>query len=115
MVRPAAEVRVSICAARAHVVVLMFMEVFPSRWHWSCNLYFSGVWGCMVGEILYPTLAGSLRSESMTGTKEHEEHKIDITAPAGSPNSLGAESVRDGRPSREFAKDVKLVARRGAG
>jgi hypothetical protein len=37
----------------------------------------------------------------MTGTKEHEEHKIDVTAPAGSPNSLGAESVRDGRPATD--------------
>ncbi|MHB1958290.1 MAG: hypothetical protein ACYCO5_04590 [Acidobacteriaceae bacterium] len=26
-------------------------------------------------------------------------HKIDRTAPAGSENSLGAQSVRDGRPS----------------
>jgi hypothetical protein len=27
------------------------------------------------------------------------EPKIDRNAPAGSPNSLGAESIRDGRPS----------------
>lgn len=27
--------------------------------------------------------------------------KIDRTAPAGSPNSLGAESVRDGRPATD--------------
>jgi hypothetical protein len=29
------------------------------------------------------------------------EHKIDRNAPAGSPNSLGEESVRDGRPSTD--------------
>jgi hypothetical protein len=33
--------------------------------------------------------------------KEQSEGKIDRTAPAGSPNSLGAESVRDGRPSTD--------------
>jgi len=37
----------------------------------------------------------------MAETKKHEEHKIDLEAPAGSPNSLGAESVRDGRPSTD--------------
>jgi hypothetical protein len=37
----------------------------------------------------------------MAETKEHEEHEIDPTAPAGSPNSLGAESVRDGRPATD--------------
>ena len=32
--------------------------------------------------------------------KESQAHpKIDRTAPAGSENSLGAQSVRDGRPS----------------
>jgi hypothetical protein len=31
--------------------------------------------------------------------KKDQEHKIDRTAPAGSENSLGAESVRDGRPA----------------
>ena len=36
-------------------------------------------------------------------TKESAEdiHKIDPTAPAGSENSLGAESVRDGRPATD--------------
>ena len=29
------------------------------------------------------------------------ETKIDRNAPAGSPNSLGAESVRDGRPATD--------------
>jgi hypothetical protein len=33
-----------------------------------------------------------------TGTREV---KIDRTAPAGSKNSLGAESVRDGRPATD--------------
>ena len=28
-----------------------------------------------------------------------DDDKIDINAPAGSKNSLGAESIRDGRPS----------------
>ncbi|HVC91711.1 MAG TPA: hypothetical protein VND66_13935 [Acidobacteriaceae bacterium] len=32
-------------------------------------------------------------------TESAPHHKIDRTAPAGSENSLGAESVRDGRPS----------------
>ena len=30
-----------------------------------------------------------------------EVHTIDLTAPAGAENSLGAESVRDGRPSTD--------------
>ena len=34
-----------------------------------------------------------------TDEKKDQEHKIDRTAPAGSENSLGAESVRDGRPA----------------
>jgi hypothetical protein len=29
------------------------------------------------------------------------EHKIDRNAPAGTPDSLGAESVRNGRPSTD--------------
>ena len=33
--------------------------------------------------------------------KQKEEHKIDVDAPAGSPNSLGEESVRDGRPATD--------------
>ena len=36
-----------------------------------------------------------------TQEKDNQEHKIDRTAPAGSENSLGAESVRDGRPSSD--------------
>lgn len=33
--------------------------------------------------------------------KKEQEHKIDRTAPAGSENSLGAQSIRDGRPSTD--------------
>jgi len=38
-------------------------------------------------------------------SKEADAHapKIDRTAPAGSENSLGAESVRDGRPATDDA------------
>jgi hypothetical protein len=32
---------------------------------------------------------------------ESDPTKIDLNAPAGAPNSLGAESVRDGRPSTD--------------
>jgi hypothetical protein len=32
---------------------------------------------------------------------ESDPTKIDRNAPAGSPNSLGAESVRDGRPATD--------------
>ena len=33
--------------------------------------------------------------------KQKEEEKIDVTAPAGSKDSLGEESVRDGRPATD--------------
>jgi len=33
--------------------------------------------------------------------KQDSGQKIDVTAPAGSPESLGAESVREGRPSTD--------------
>jgi hypothetical protein len=38
-----------------------------------------------------------------TTAPESQNHKskIDITAPAGSKNSLGEESVRDGRPTTD--------------
>jgi hypothetical protein len=32
---------------------------------------------------------------------ESDPTKIDRNAPAGSPNSLGAESIRDGRPATD--------------
>lgn len=34
-------------------------------------------------------------------TEQEKEHKIDTNAPASSPNSLGAQSIRDGRPSTD--------------
>ena len=33
--------------------------------------------------------------------KKEQDRKIDRTAPAGSENSLGAQSIRDGRPSTD--------------
>jgi len=33
--------------------------------------------------------------------KKQQEDKIDVTAPAGSKDSLGEESVRDGRPATD--------------
>jgi hypothetical protein len=39
-------------------------------------------------------------TKTVTGSGE-EPSKIDRTAPAGSKNSLGAESVRDGRPATD--------------
>ena len=36
-----------------------------------------------------------------TGKRDQHVNKIDRTAPAGSENSLGAESVRDGRPATD--------------
>jgi hypothetical protein len=47
-------------------------------------------------------------------TKEHEEHKIDPKAPAGSPNSLGEESVRDGRPATDSSV-VEAIDEEGPG
>jgi hypothetical protein len=35
------------------------------------------------------------------GKKDQQQHKIDRTAPAGSENSLGAQSIRDGRPATD--------------
>ena len=40
-------------------------------------------------------------SSTKENTEHEKEHKIDPKAPAGSPNSLGAQSVRDGRPSTD--------------
>ena len=40
-------------------------------------------------------------SQTKEKMEQEEEHKIDPKAPAGSPNSLGAQSVRDGRPSTD--------------
>ena len=37
----------------------------------------------------------------MAGKKAQEEETIDVNAPAGSADSLGEESVRDGRPGTD--------------
>ena len=39
--------------------------------------------------------------DDATDQSEPREVKIDRTAPAGSENSLGAQSVRDGRPATD--------------
>jgi hypothetical protein len=41
-------------------------------------------------------------------------HKIDPTAPAGSENSLGEESIRDGRPSTDD-RTVEAIDEAGPG
>jgi hypothetical protein len=63
----------------------------------------------------------------MTATprRHNQEHKIDPTAPAGSENSLGEESIRDGRPTtddsvveaidEENGEDIPGPERVGAG
>jgi hypothetical protein len=38
-------------------------------------------------------------NDDAANKESHAHHEIDRTAPAGSENSLGAQSVRDGRPS----------------
>jgi hypothetical protein len=43
----------------------------------------------------------SLAKDPTPTTESGPRPKIDPTAPAGSENSLGAESVRDGRPSTD--------------
>ena len=50
----------------------------------------------------------------MLQTKGYEERKIDPTAPAGSPNSLGEESVRDGRPSTDSSV-IEAIDEEGPG
>ncbi|WP_158785469.1 hypothetical protein [Granulicella sp. L46] len=52
----------------------------------------------------------------MTATrkKDNQEYKIDLTAPAGSENSLGAESVRDGRPTTDDSV-VEAIDEQGHG
>jgi hypothetical protein len=46
--------------------------------------------------------------------KKDAGHKIDVTAPAGSEDSLGEESVRDGRPSTDDSV-VEAMDEEGAG
>ena len=45
---------------------------------------------------------------------ETQNDKIDRTAPAGSKNSLGAESVRDGRPDTDDSV-VEAIDEEGPG
>jgi hypothetical protein len=47
-------------------------------------------------------------------TEKKDGHKIDLTAPAGSENSLGAESVRDGRPATDDST-VEAIDEEGPG
>jgi hypothetical protein len=46
-------------------------------------------------------MAGKLPEDSATDETEPRDVRIDRTAPAGSKNSLGAQSVRDGRPATD--------------
>jgi hypothetical protein len=39
--------------------------------------------------------------QKQTNESNPPTHKININAPAGTPDSLGAESVRDGRPATD--------------
>ena len=47
------------------------------------------------------TATKNIGSETTTTESDPHVNKIDRMAPAGSENSLGAESVRDGRPSTD--------------
>jgi hypothetical protein len=47
---------------------------------------------------MFPSQEKDQNNQSITA---REEHKIDRAAPAGSENSLGAQSIRDGRPSTD--------------
>jgi hypothetical protein len=46
-------------------------------------------------------MAGKLPEDIVTDESGSRDVKIDRTAPAGSKNSLGAQSVRDGRPTTD--------------
>jgi hypothetical protein len=46
-------------------------------------------------------IAGKLPVDSRTDESGPRDVKIDRTAPAGSEHSLGAQSVRDGRPATD--------------
>jgi hypothetical protein len=54
------------------------------------------------------------RSDAAANDSEHRVIKIDRGAPAGSKNSLGAESVRDGRPSTDDGT-VEAIDEEGPG
>jgi hypothetical protein len=59
-----------------------------------------------------PTQEKTPNSDAKPTTKS--ESRIDPTAPAGSKNSLGAESVRDGRPSTDDSV-VEAIDEEGPG
>ena len=40
-------------------------------------------------------------SPNNSGRDQDSKHKIDRNAPAGTENSLGAQSIRDGRPATD--------------
>jgi hypothetical protein len=46
-------------------------------------------------------IAGKLPEDSAMDESKPRDVKIDRNAPAGSENSLGAQSVRDGRPATD--------------
>jgi len=46
-------------------------------------------------------IASNLAKDATATNESDPRPKIDPTAPAGSENSLGAESVRDGRPATD--------------
>lgn len=54
------------------------------------------------------------RSDAAVNDAEHRVVKIDRRAPAGSENSLGAESVRDGRPATDDGT-VEAIDEEGPG
>ena len=54
------------------------------------------------------------RSDAGAPDPDHRMAKIDRGAPAGSENSLGAESVRDGRPSTDDGT-VEAIDEEGPG
>jgi hypothetical protein len=61
----------------------------------------------LISDPAHPT--GRKREEHIMSPDQHKNaqpnedqpHKIDRNAPAGTANSLGAESIRDGRPATD--------------
>jgi len=56
----------------------------------------------------------NIGNEATAANESNPRPKIDRTAPAGSKNSLGAESVRDGRPSTDDSV-VEAIDEEGPG
>jgi hypothetical protein len=54
------------------------------------------------------------KERNMADKKQSAEETIDVTAPAGSENSLGEESVRDGRPASDSSV-VEAIDEEGPG